>query len=45
MNFYFKVVARAYVYDDISKFKDDDLSTFDANMHKLTGINYAGIKF
>lgn len=38
-----KVVARACGYDDISKFNHDDLSTFDYNMHRLTGINYAGI--
>lgn len=39
-----KVVARACGYDDISKFNHNDLSTFDLEMHKLTGINYAGIK-
>ena len=39
-----KVVARACGYDDVSKFNHDDLSTFDLEMHKLTGINYAGIK-
>lgn len=38
-----KVVARACGYDDISKFNHDDLSTFNRDMHKLTGINYAGI--
>ena len=38
-----KVVARSCGYDDISKFNHDDLSTFDREMHKLTGINYAGI--
>ncbi|WP_299766766.1 glutamate synthase-related protein [uncultured Dokdonia sp.] len=38
-----KVVARACGYDDISKFNHDDLSTFNKDMHKLTGINYAGI--
>jgi glutamate synthase domain-containing protein 2 len=38
-----KVVARACGYDAISKFNHDDLSTFDNDMHKLTGINYAGI--
>jgi glutamate synthase domain-containing protein 2 len=37
------VVARACGYDDISKFNHDDLSTFDWDMHKLTGVNYAGI--
>ena len=38
-----KVVARACGYDNISKFNADDLSTFDFDMHKLTGINYSGI--
>nr|WP_321235779.1 glutamate synthase-related protein [uncultured Psychroserpens sp.] len=38
-----KVVARSCGYDDISKFNHNDLSTFDRDMHKLTGINYAGI--
>ena len=38
-----KVVARACGYDNISKFNHNDLSTFDLDMHKLTGINYAGI--
>ncbi|WP_108805231.1 glutamate synthase-related protein [Aquimarina sp. Aq107] len=38
-----KVVARACGYDDVSKFNHDDLSTFDQDMHKLTGINYAGV--
>ena len=38
-----KVVARACGYDDISKFNHNDLSTFDRDMHQLTGINYAGV--
>ena len=38
-----KVIARSCGYDDISKFNADDLSTFDFDMHKLTGINYSGI--
>ncbi len=38
-----KVVARSCGYDDISKFNHDNLSTFDYDMHKLTGINYAGV--
>ena len=38
-----KVIARACGYDDISKFNHDDLSTFDHDMHRLTGINYAGV--
>lgn len=38
-----KVVARSCGYDDVTKFNHDDLSTFDRDMHFLTGINYAGI--
>ena len=38
-----KVVARSCGYDDVTKFNHDDLSTFDREMHYLTGINYAGI--
>ena len=38
-----KVVARACGYDDISKFNYRDLSTYNLDIHKLTGINYAGI--
>jgi glutamate synthase domain-containing protein 2 len=38
-----KVIARACGYDDVRKFSSDDLSTIDYNVHKLTGINYAGI--
>lgn len=39
-----QVVARACGYDDISKFNHDDLTTFDYDMHRLTGIAYGGIK-
>ncbi|WP_206542246.1 FMN-binding glutamate synthase family protein [Lacinutrix himadriensis] len=39
-----KVVSRACGYDDISKFQHSDLSTYDYEIHKLTGIDYAGIK-
>jgi len=39
-----KVIARSCGYDDISKFNQDDLSTFDWEMHQLTGVNYAGIR-
>jgi glutamate synthase domain-containing protein 2/nitrite reductase/ring-hydroxylating ferredoxin subunit len=38
-----KVVARACGYDDVGKFNHNDLSTFDRDLHKLTGINYAGV--
>ena len=38
-----KVVARACGYDDISKFNHGDLSTYNRDINKLTGINYAGI--
>ncbi len=38
-----KVVARACGHDDMSKFNLNDLSTFDYDMHRLTGIPYAGI--
>jgi len=38
-----KVVARACGYDDVSKFNHNDLSTFDRDMHQLSGINYAGV--
>lgn len=38
-----KVVARACGHDDVSKFNFNDLSTFDVDIHKLTGIRYAGV--
>ena len=38
-----KVVARSCGHDDISKFNDYDLSTFDYDLHRLTGIAYAGV--
>ena len=38
-----KVVARACGHGDVNEFGFDDLSTFDFDMHRLTGINYAGI--
>ncbi len=37
-----KVIARACGYDDVAKFNADDLSTFNYDMHRLTGIHYAG---
>jgi methylamine---glutamate N-methyltransferase subunit C len=38
-----KVVARACGHDDFSKFNQNDLSTFDYDIHRLTGISYAGV--
>lgn len=38
-----KVVARSCGYDNFNKFNPDDLSTFNWEMHKLTGIRYAGV--
>jgi glutamate synthase domain-containing protein 2 len=37
-----KVVARSCGHDDIAKFSQHDLSTFDLDIHHLTGIAYAG---
>lgn len=39
-----KVIARACGYNDISKFNANDLSTYNRDIHKLTSINYAGIR-
>lgn len=38
-----KVVARACGHDDIRKFNFNDLVTMDYNMHRLTGIAFAGV--
>ena len=38
-----KVISRACGYDDITKFNNQDLSTYNFDIHKLTGINYAGV--
>jgi len=38
-----KVIARACGHDNVSKFNFKDLSTFDYDLHRLTGISYAGI--
>lgn len=38
-----KVIARSCGYDDISKFNKEDLSTFDWDLYKMTGVSYAGI--
>lgn len=38
-----KVIARACGHNDVSKFNLNDLSTFDYDIHRLTGIGYAGV--
>jgi glutamate synthase domain-containing protein 2 len=38
-----KVIARACGYDDVNKFNPDDLSTYDYDMHRLSGVRYAGV--
>ncbi|MFK7970619.1 MAG: glutamate synthase-related protein [Bacteroidia bacterium] len=38
-----KVVSRACGHDDFAKFNQNDLSTFNHDMHRLTGIPYAGM--
>ncbi len=42
-NHLIKVVARACGHDNITKFNHNDLSTYDYDMHRLTGISYAGV--
>jgi glutamate synthase domain-containing protein 2 len=37
-----KVIARACGYNDFKYFNMDDLTTFNMDLHKLTGIPYAG---
>lgn len=37
-----KIVARACGYDNFQKFRKSDLSTHNYEMHRLTGISYAG---
>ena len=37
-----KVISRSCGYDDIAKFNFNDLSTYNYDMHRLTGIGYAG---
>jgi len=39
-----KVVARACGHNDFAKFDSKDLSTLNLEIHKLTGIKYAGVK-
>lgn len=38
-----KVIARSCGYDHISKFNKGDLSTFNYDMHRLSGVAYAGM--
>ncbi|NNF01215.1 MAG: Rieske 2Fe-2S domain-containing protein [Bacteroidia bacterium] len=38
-----KVIARACGHDHVKKFNTNDLSTFDHDLHLLTGIPYAGV--
>ncbi len=38
-----RVIARSCGHDAVSKFNHNDLSTFDYDIHRLTGINYAGV--
>ncbi len=38
-----KVIARSCGHNNINKFNHHDLSTLDHEMHKLTGISYAGV--
>ena len=38
-----EVVARSCGHDHVNKFEFDDLSTFNWDIHKLTGISYAGV--
>ncbi|MDW3191359.1 MAG: glutamate synthase-related protein [Cytophagales bacterium] len=38
-----KVVARACGHSDLNDFSLEDLTTFDRDMHHLTGIPYAGV--
>jgi len=40
-----KVIARACGYNSVRNFNKNDLSTIDYNIHRLTGIHYAGIHF
>jgi len=39
-----KVIARACGHDEFKKFNQNDLSTLDYNIHRLTGIQYAGVQ-
>ncbi|MEO0895470.1 MAG: glutamate synthase-related protein [Bacteroidota bacterium] len=37
------VLARACGHNHVEQFNHDDLSTFDYDMHRLSGVNYAGV--
>ena len=39
-----KVIARACGHDNLQSFSNTDLSTTDFEMHRLTGISYAGVQ-
>ena len=39
-----KVIARACGHDNVTKFNQYDLSTFNYDIHQLTGISYAGVR-
>jgi glutamate synthase domain-containing protein 2 len=39
-----KVIARACGHDNFKNFNQNDLSTLDFNIHRLTGIQYAGVQ-
>jgi len=39
-----KVVARACGHSNVANFNTNDLSTYNYEIHQLTGINYAGIQ-
>ncbi|MEQ9403358.1 MAG: glutamate synthase-related protein [Cyclobacteriaceae bacterium] len=38
-----KVIARSTGHDDVNKFNRRDLTTFNHDMHRLTGISYGGV--
>lgn len=40
-----KVVARACGYDDVNQFNANDLTTFNYDIHRLTGVQFAGVTF
>ncbi|MEE9431703.1 MAG: glutamate synthase-related protein [Melioribacteraceae bacterium] len=40
-----KVISRSCGYDDIVKFNQSDLTTFNYDMYKLTGISYGGVLY